>query len=125
MEDLADASLWELLINPDVEAAVARAKSASDASLLRRKGHLKEQDKWIEYIRTMHETHTVEEVMAKMERWIAVRGVCLCWCCQGAGGKRAGVGWAWGQDAPVGSSARTGEAREPCPARARPSGGLL
>lgn len=33
----------DLLLNPDTEATIARAKSASDASLLRRKGHLKEQ----------------------------------------------------------------------------------
>jgi len=70
---------WDLLVHPDTEATMARAKSASDASLLRRKGHLKEQDKWIEYIRHMHETHTCEEAMYKMERWIAVRRLCGGW----------------------------------------------
>jgi IMP and pyridine-specific 5'-nucleotidase len=64
---------FDLLVSPDTETAMARARSASDAGLLRRKGHLKEQDRWIDYIRKMHETHTCEEVMAKMERWIAVR----------------------------------------------------
>ncbi len=34
-------------------------------------GHLKEQDFLIDYMRRMHETHTCEEVMFKMERWIA------------------------------------------------------
>ncbi|KAI8475916.1 MAG: IMP-specific 5'-nucleotidase-domain-containing protein [Monoraphidium minutum] len=63
---------WDLLLHPDsAESLLPRAKSASDASLLRRKGHLKEQDKLIEYIRHMHETHTCEEAMFKIERWIA------------------------------------------------------
>ena len=47
-----------------------RAKSASDAAVLRRKGHLKEQDKMIEFLLAMHHTHTSEEAMMKMERWI-------------------------------------------------------
>lgn len=64
---------WDLLTHPDADAAIGdrRAKSASDASLLRRKGHLKEQDALIEYVRDMHETHTCEEALSKMERWIA------------------------------------------------------
>lgn len=71
--DMADATgYWDLLMHPDTEATIARAKSASDASLLRRKGHLKEQDRLIDYILKMHETHTCEEAMLKMERWIAV-----------------------------------------------------
>lgn len=70
---LEPGSIWELLMHPDTETTIARAKSASDASLLRRKGHLKEQDRLIEYMRRMHETHTCNEVMLKMERWIAVR----------------------------------------------------
>eukprot|EP00798_Chlamydomonas_sp_ICE-L_P014649 gene14649-20683_t len=37
---------------------------------LRPAGHLKEQDYLIDYMRRMHETHTCEEVMLKMERWI-------------------------------------------------------
>lgn len=60
---------WELLSSPEVEV-LSRAKSASDASVLRRKGHLKEQDLFIDFIRRMHETHTCEEVMSKVERWI-------------------------------------------------------
>jgi len=48
----------------------ARARSASDAAVLRRKGHLKEQDLLIEFLLSMHNTHTSLEAMQKMERWI-------------------------------------------------------
>ena len=48
----------------------ARARSASDAAVLRRKGHLKEQDRLIEFLLSMHGTHTSLEAMQKMERWI-------------------------------------------------------
>jgi len=48
-----------------------RARSASDAGVLRRKGHLKEQDQMIEFMLRMHETHTSLEVMQKMEKWIS------------------------------------------------------
>lgn len=67
------ASYWELLNNPEQEQTIFgnRARSATDANVLRRKGHLKEQDYLIDYMRRMHETHTCEEVMIKMERWIA------------------------------------------------------
>jgi hypothetical protein len=67
----SDLAYWELLSNPEIDS-MARAKSASDAAALRRKGHLKEQDRLIEFMRGMHETHTCEEVMMKMERWVAV-----------------------------------------------------
>ena len=60
----------ELLSSPEPEMFGHRAKSASDAAVLRRKGHLKEQDKMIEFLLAMHHTHTSEEVMQKMERWI-------------------------------------------------------
>lgn len=33
-------------------------------------GHLKEQDGLIQFLIDLHKTHTPEEVMAKMERWI-------------------------------------------------------
>ena len=36
----------------------ARARSASDAAVLRRKGHLKEQDALIDFLLQMHSTHT-------------------------------------------------------------------
>ena len=58
----------ELLPEPDMFGQ--RARSASDASVLRRKGHLKEQDQMIEFLLQMHVTHTSMETMVKMERWI-------------------------------------------------------
>jgi IMP and pyridine-specific 5'-nucleotidase len=69
---IADVAYWDLLSNPDVDDSISRAKSASDAAVLRRKGHLKEQDRLIEFMREMHDTHTCEEVMLKMERWVQV-----------------------------------------------------
>ncbi len=58
---------------PDSEGGLlgARARSASDAAVLRRKGHLKEQDPLIEFLLAMHHTHTSAEAMAKLERWVA------------------------------------------------------
>lgn len=65
------SQFWEdLLSSPEPEIFGGRAKSASDAAVLRRKGHLKEQDKMIEFLLAMHHTHTSEEVMLKMDRWI-------------------------------------------------------
>lgn len=60
----ATSTYWELLNNPEQEATIFgnRARSATDANVLRRKGHLKEQDYLIDYMRRMHETHTCEEV---------------------------------------------------------------
>lgn len=57
---------------PETDGGVlgARARSASDASVLRRKGHLKEQDLLIEFLLSMHHTHTSLESMQKLERWI-------------------------------------------------------
>lgn len=69
---IADVAYWDLLSHPDIDESISRAKSASDAAVLRRKGHLKEQDNLIEFMRRMHETHTCEEVMLKMERWVSV-----------------------------------------------------
>ena len=65
--------LQELLNVPEIDGGSvlgARARSASDAAVLRRKGHLKEQDRLIEFLLTMHDTHTSLEAMQKMERWI-------------------------------------------------------
>ena len=68
--------MQELLPEPDMFGQ--RARSASDASVLRRKGHLKEQDQMIEFLLQMHVTHTSMETMVKMERWIEQhRKVCL------------------------------------------------
>lgn len=82
---IADVAYWDLLSNPDVDDSISRAKSASDAAVLRRKGHLKEQDRLIEFMREMHDTHTCEEVMLKMERWVQVGAawqLCdICSCC--------------------------------------------
>ena len=60
----------ELLSVPDAEGALlgSRARSASDAAVLRRKGHLKEQDMLIEFLLAMHGTHTSAEAMAKVNR---------------------------------------------------------
>lgn len=62
---------WEELLNtPEPEIFGPRAPSASDAGVLRRKGHLKEQDKFIQFLLDMHHTHTSLEVMEKVERWV-------------------------------------------------------
>lgn len=61
---------WQELLCHTEREALPRARSASDAAVLRRKGHLKEQDKFIEFILAMHQTHTCEEVMEKIDRWI-------------------------------------------------------
>ncbi|KAH7622210.1 putative IMP-specific 5'-nucleotidase 1 [Nannochloris sp. 'desiccata'] len=60
----------ELLSTPEPEMFGARARSASDAAVLRRKGHLKEQDRFIQFILDMHHTHTSLEAMQKVEKWI-------------------------------------------------------
>jgi hypothetical protein len=58
---------------PDSLGRIGRARSASDAGALRRKGRLKEQDRLIDFIIDMHKTHTCEEVMLKLQRWIQAR----------------------------------------------------
>jgi hypothetical protein len=73
---ITDVPYWDLLSHPDIDESISRAKSASDAAVLRRKGHLKEQDRLIEFMRDMHDTHTCEEVMVKMERWVQVGVQC-------------------------------------------------
>lgn len=63
--------VWEeLLSSPEPEIFGPRARSASDAGVLRRKGHLKEQDKFIQFLLDMHETHTSLEVMQKLDKWL-------------------------------------------------------
>jgi len=67
--DEAVPSIWkDLLCHQNLE--LSRASSVADAHVLRRKGHLKEQDKLIQFIIDLHETHTPREVMEKVERWI-------------------------------------------------------
>ena len=63
ISDSSSGTHWqELLASPEIESFGGRAKSASDAGVLRRKGHLKEQDLFIEFLLHMHTTHTSEEV---------------------------------------------------------------
>ncbi len=53
--------IWHELLGADEDEPFnARARSASDAAMLRRKGHLKEQDFLIEFLLRMHETHTCQ-----------------------------------------------------------------
>lgn len=52
----------DLLQTPEPDMFGTRARSASDAAVLRRKGHLKEQDKFIQFLLEMHQTHTSLEV---------------------------------------------------------------
>ncbi len=62
----------DLLQTPEPDMFGSRARSASDAAVLRRKGHLKEQDKFIQFVLDMHQTHTSLEVS-----WDGAR-VCVC-----------------------------------------------
>ena len=68
----------DLLQTPEPDMFGSRARSASDAAVLRRKGHLKEQDKFIQFVLDMHQTHTSLEVGA-----------------QGAGGGRGASQGGW------------------------------
>lgn len=63
---------WSLLLSTEAleDAQISRAGSVTDAHVLRRKGRLKEQDGLIEFIISMHATHSPLEVMEKMERWV-------------------------------------------------------
>lgn len=63
---------WSMLLSTEAleDAQISRAGSVTDAHVLRRKGRLKEQDGLIEFIISMHATHSPTEVMEKMERWI-------------------------------------------------------
>lgn len=70
LEDSGPLVWQELLSTPEPEMFGPRARSASDAAVLRRKGHLKEQDKFIQFLLDMHQTHTCLEVMQKVERWV-------------------------------------------------------
>ena len=63
---------WQDLLGaPETDIFGSRARSASDAGVLRRKGHLKEQDQMIEFMLRMHETHTSLEVMVKLDLWMS------------------------------------------------------
>jgi len=60
------------LINRQVKNnKLSRAGSLADSTVLRRKGRLKEQDPFIEFIVSLFKTHETEEALAKAERWLA------------------------------------------------------
>lgn len=63
---------WDMLLSTEAleEAHLFRASSVTDAHVLRRKGRLKEQDGLIEFIISMHSTHSPYQVMEKVERWV-------------------------------------------------------
>ena len=69
-EDGGDGLRWAALIGTEKETGLQRAWSAEDAHVLRRKGHLKEQDALIEFIISLCTTHTTREAMAKLEGWV-------------------------------------------------------
>ena len=60
---------WRELVASD-DLHLQRAWGAEDAHVLRRKGHLKEQDALIEFIIAMCRTHTATEAFRKMEGWV-------------------------------------------------------
>ncbi|XP_024384374.1 IMP-specific 5'-nucleotidase 1 [Physcomitrium patens] len=63
---------WNMLLSTEAleDAHLFRASSVTDAHVLRRKGRLKEQDGLIEFIISMHHTHSPFQVMEKVERWV-------------------------------------------------------
>lgn len=63
---------WNMLLSKETleDAHLNRASSVTDAHVLRRKGRLKEQDGLIEFIISMHSTHSPFQVMEKLERWV-------------------------------------------------------
>ncbi|KAL3692577.1 hypothetical protein R1sor_006228 [Riccia sorocarpa] len=63
---------WSMLLSTAAleDAHLSRASSVTDAHVLRRKGRLKEQDGLIEFIISMHNTHSPFQVMEKVERWV-------------------------------------------------------
>lgn len=69
----ADDLEFSRLLTGPADMEQGRARSASDAGVLRRKGRLKEQDQFIDFIVSMHKTHSCEEVMMKVQRWVQAR----------------------------------------------------
>ena len=59
---------WSMLLSTEAleDAQISRAGSVTDAHVLRRKGRLKEQDGLIEFIISMHATHSPLEVMREI-----------------------------------------------------------
>lgn len=59
------------LISRQVKAnQLSRAGSLTDSAVLRRKGRLKEQDPFIEFIVDLFKTHETDEALAKAEKWL-------------------------------------------------------
>eukprot|EP00898_Chlorokybus_atmophyticus_P003284 jgi/Chlat1/3957/Chrsp26S08869 len=67
---VTDPAFWGELLDMQDAQARGRASMSNEARVLRRKGHLKEQDQLIEFMISMHKTHTPMEVMVKMEKWM-------------------------------------------------------
>ena len=65
-DDLSDRDFrtWQEI------ATDVSAEDPNDFTLLRRKGRLKEQDHLIDFMISMHKTHTSLEVMTKVQDWI-------------------------------------------------------
>lgn len=87
----------DLLQTPEPDMFGTRARSASDAAVLRRKGHLKEQDKFIQFVLDMHQTHTTLEVGAGGTGGWGGALPCLpaqptSWCC---GFRNGHTRWCW------------------------------
>ena len=68
---------WSMLLSTEAleDAQISRAGSVTDAHVLRRKGRLKEQDGLIEFIISMHATHSPLEVMKEKYFNLSI-GIC-------------------------------------------------
>ena len=60
----------ELISRQVRENRLSRAGSMTDSQVLRRKGRLKEQDPFIEFIIDLFKTHETEEALVKAEKWL-------------------------------------------------------
>jgi IMP and pyridine-specific 5'-nucleotidase len=70
-EESRAAQYMRELISRQVKSnQLSRAGSLADSAVLRRKGRLKEQDPFIEFIVDLFKTHETEEALAKTERWV-------------------------------------------------------
>ena len=67
----APRSSGDPYLAPGESNQLKRAGSLADSAVLRRKGRLKEQDPFIEFIVDLFKTHETEEALAKAERWLA------------------------------------------------------
>lgn len=72
---LMEEGHWQELLSSDM--TLPRAGSVADAHVLRRKGHLKEQDELIQFMISMHKTHTAREVAGARREWHCQ--VCVFW----------------------------------------------